>query len=67
MIQVPNRLLEARQALEADKPVNWKRLADLQALDLVIAGRQFVEEAIRDHEAADERARAEFASKSSAR
>lgn len=55
MIQTTNRLTSLRQDLEAGKPVNFRLLADLQALDLAIAGRQFVEEAIKFQEAEDAR------------
>ena len=57
MISTPDRMGEAIAALERGEQVDWQKLADLQALDLVRAGRQFVEEAIRDHEAWDEEMR----------
>lgn len=54
MITMPNRLVQARLLLEKGEPVPWGKLADLQVLDLVIMGRQFVEQAIKQHEAEDE-------------
>ncbi|MBX3450596.1 MAG: hypothetical protein KF777_13595 [Planctomycetaceae bacterium] len=57
MITRPNRLLEAVQAIEAGQPVDWDRLAKLQTLDLVIVGRQFIEQAVIEQEQADERIR----------
>lgn len=53
MIVMPNRLEQAVAQLERGEPVDWNRLASLQSLDLVIAGRKFVEEAIQEHERAD--------------
>ena len=54
MLFPPNRVMQARELLEKGEPVDPKRLALLQALDLVIVGREFVEDAIRRHEEADE-------------
>ena len=53
MIVSPNRLLEVRQALQHGDKVDYRKVANLQALDLVIAGRQFVEQAVLRQEAAD--------------
>lgn len=52
MITVPDRIADAIAARERGEQVDWRKLADLQALDLVRAGRQFVEEAIARDEAA---------------
>ena len=52
MITIPDRIADAIAARERGEQVDWRKLADLQALDLVRAGRQFVEEAIARDEAA---------------
>jgi hypothetical protein len=52
MITIPDRIGDAISALERGEQVDWRKLADLQALDLVRAGRKFVEEAIARDEAA---------------
>ncbi len=46
MLTAPDRLSEARDAMGRGEQVDWRKLADLQALDLAIIGRQFVENAI---------------------
>lgn len=51
MIKTPDRIADAIAALERGEQVDWRKLQDLQALDLVRAGRQFVEEAIAYNEA----------------
>lgn len=51
---LPNRLLEAREAIERGEPVDWKRIHALQALDLAILGREFVERAAEHHEEENE-------------
>lgn len=53
MILLPDRLSGAIAALENGQEVDWQKLATLQALDVARLGRQCVEEAIREHEAAD--------------
>lgn len=58
MIWTPDRLSGLIESIEKGEPVDTRKLATLQALDLVRAGRQFVIEAIEQQEAADERARA---------
>lgn len=55
MITTPNRLATARRALEEGEQVDWRKLKNLQALDLVIAGRELSEQAILSQEEADER------------
>ena len=45
MVTTPDRIGEAIAALERGEQVDWKRLADLQALDLARAGQQHAEEA----------------------
>lgn len=52
MITIPNRIGDAISAMERGEQVDWRKLADLQALDLVVMGRKFVEEAIARDEAA---------------
>ena len=52
MITVPDRIGDAISAMERGEQVDWRKLADLQALDLVQLGRKFVEEAIARDEAA---------------
>ena len=50
MVTVPNRMAELRSQLEAGQPlesIDTTRLFLLQQLDMVIAGREFVEEAAR--------------------
>ena len=56
MIQTPDRLADAIASIEKGEPVDWRKLADLQALDLVRAGRQHAEQAVRDNEARDDAA-----------
>jgi hypothetical protein len=58
MIWTPDRLAELVASVESGAPVDLHRLAQLQALDLVRAGRAFVVEAIERQEAADEQYRA---------
>ena len=53
MITLPNRLSEVRESLQRGDKVDFRRLANLQALDLVIAGREFMEQAVLRQEAAD--------------
>lgn len=55
MIMPPNRLAEAVQAIERGESVDWNRIALLQPLDLVLAGRKFVEEAIQSQEREDDK------------
>lgn len=60
MITVPNRVVQLRQVIESGEPVDTHKLATLQMLDLVVAGRQFMEEAVLHQEAEDEQIRAEL-------
>lgn len=58
MITTPNRIkglieLVEGGASEADVGVCLRKIAILQPFDLVVAGRQFVEEAIKYHEVED--------------
>lgn len=55
MISTPNRLLDLLAKIESGQDVDWGRVAMLQSLDLVIAGRQFVEDAIRFQESENDR------------
>jgi hypothetical protein len=56
MITVPDRLSELRDKLERGglSQADCDQAATLVALDLAIAGRQFVEQAIQLHEEADD-------------
>ena len=54
MIWTADRLAGVIESVEKGEPIDTKRLATLQALDLVRAGRQFVAQAIAQQEAADE-------------
>ena len=56
MIHLPDRLSTVIADIEAGKPVDVEKLHTLQALDLVRAGRQFVEEACQRQETWDEQA-----------
>lgn len=56
MITTPDRVGEAIAAIERGEQVDWQRLANLQLLDLVHAGRMFVEDAIRFQETEYDRA-----------
>lgn len=60
MITVPNRVDQLREALERGQSLDTRKLARLQMLDLVVAGRQFMEEAVLHQEAEDERIQAEL-------
>jgi len=60
MIMTPNRLEGIVDALEKGDPVDYSRVADLQVLDLVIAGRKHVEQAIQFQEQEDEQAAREL-------
>ena len=60
MLQLPDRLAQVRQALERGEKPNLEQIAQLQALDLAIAGRRYVEEAIAAQEAEDVRIRETF-------
>lgn len=51
----PNRIEELRTAIQQGDSVDLNRVALLQALDLDIVARQFVEDAISRNEAEDER------------
>lgn len=60
---IPNRLKDVRSELENGRPVSdidWNRIGLLQTLDMVIAGREFVEEAAAREEAEDEWIRTEW-------
>lgn len=50
MITTPDRISGAIAAIEKGEQVDWQKLADLQALDLVLAGRRFVEDAVAYNE-----------------
>lgn len=54
MITTPNRLSAIAEKIERGEAVDLQKVATLQAIDLVCAGRQFVEEAIRFNEEAHE-------------
>jgi len=60
MIVTPNRVLELRNAIERGDPIDFGKLATLQLLDIVIAGRIAVESAVLAQEAEDERIREQF-------
>ena len=53
MISMPDRTSEAIRAIELGEPVDWKRLADLTTLDMVLFGKQCVEDAILENEKYD--------------
>ncbi len=55
MITSPDRLEDLVAAIEAGEPVDLNKVAQLQALDIARAGRQFVEAAIISQEQADDR------------
>ncbi len=46
MITTPDRISGAIAAMEKGEQVDWRKLADLQALDIAHLGRQFAEDAI---------------------
>lgn len=52
MITTPDRLAAVIAAIERGEHVDWQRISVLSALDLVRAGRQFVEQALlrEEHE-----------------
>lgn len=60
MITAPDRLSELAKAIENREPVDLRRIRALQSLDLVQAGRQFAEQAIRSHEETDEQLQKNF-------
>ena len=51
MINTPDRISGAIAALEQGEQVDWRKLASLQALDLALIGRQFMEQAVAHNEA----------------
>lgn len=58
MISTPNRIKQLRDAIESGEQITQteiNRLATLQPLDLVIAGREFVEQAVVEQETNDAR------------
>lgn len=58
MISPPNRVKQIRDAIERGEQITQteiNRLATLQPLDLVIAGREFVEQAVIEQESNDDR------------
>lgn len=55
MITLPDRLAAVAAAIENNEAVDLPKVLALQEIDLARAGRQFVEDAIRLHEAEDER------------
>lgn len=57
MITVPDRIGEAIAAVEKGEQVDWRKLADLQALDLARAGQQFAEAAAAQDREFDEAGR----------
>lgn len=54
MITLPDRLSEVIASLERGEPVDWKKIHDLQALDLARAGEQFARDAVASDTASDE-------------
>ena len=58
MIATLNRAAQLRDMIESGEPVSQadvNRLATLQVLDVVVAGREFVEQAIAQQESDDAR------------
>ena len=53
MVTTPDRIGAAIAAIEKGEQVDWQKLADLSSLDLIRAGRQFVEQAIVFNEEAN--------------
>ena len=55
MLTAPDRISEAIAAMDRGEQVDWRKLANLQALDLAVLGRQFVDDAVaRESAAIDE-------------
>lgn len=52
MLTAPDRISEAIAAMDRGEQVDWRKLANLQALDLAVLGRQFVDEAVAAESAA---------------
>jgi hypothetical protein len=50
MIRIPDRLAAVAEAIEKGEAVDYRKVAMLQTIDLVRAGRQFVEEAVEFNE-----------------
>ena len=50
MITIPDRLAAVADAIERGERVDYQKVSTLQSIDLVRAGRQFVEEAVELHE-----------------
>lgn len=46
MIQIPNRLADVVRQIEDGQPIDLNRLATLQALDMAVMGRQFLQDQI---------------------
>lgn len=57
MITVTDRIGEAIAAVERGERVDWRKLADLQALDLAHAGQQYAQESAIQDAAFDDAAR----------
>ena len=57
MSNLPSRLAEMQAAIERGEPVDQRRLARLQALDIALSGRKHVQEALDEEAAADEQFR----------
>ena len=60
MITTPDRLAAVAQQIERGEPVDLKKVAVLQAIDLVRAGRQFAEESASIQEQANEFVKQQF-------
>ena len=56
MITTPNRIVSLRNAIESGEPIDYHKLNLLVALDMIIAGREFMEEAVRRNEEWDQNA-----------
>lgn len=53
MLTVPDRLREVRSNIEAGDPVDFRRVAQLQKLDIAILGRDYAKEAAQRWEEAN--------------
>ncbi len=60
MITTPDRISGVIAAMEKGEQVDWRKLNDLLALDLAIAGQRFVDDAIAFNEAATEMVKQEL-------
>jgi len=55
MIIVPDRLKNVAESLEQGKPIDYQKVAMLQAIDVALLDRMYVDESITNNEEDDDK------------